>query len=127
MSAGEVITATSVDGLYNTSMLSAGLAVAPTLVVTGFPSAATAGATGGFTVTVQNIDGSTATSYSGTIHFSSSDPQAVLPADYTFTAGDAGVHTFANMTTLKKKGKQTISVTDTLNGALSATDSISVT
>ncbi len=33
--------------------------------------------------------------YRGTIGFSSDDPHAVLPASYTFTAADAGRHTFA--------------------------------
>jgi hypothetical protein len=57
----------------------------------------------------------------------SSDSTATLPANYTFTAADAGVHTFNNAVLLKKKGNQTITVTDTLNSALTATDSINVT
>ena len=32
--------------------------------------------------------------YQNTVHFSSSDPAAKLPADYTFAFSDAGVHTF---------------------------------
>jgi uncharacterized repeat protein (TIGR03803 family) len=69
-------------------------------------SSATAGQSGQFTVTVQNPDGSTNTGYTGTIHFASSDARAVLPADYTFTAGDAGVHTFSS--TLYTAGSQFI-------------------
>jgi hypothetical protein len=47
--------------------------------------------------------------------------------DYTFTAGDAGVHTFASAAILRKRGTQTLTVTDTQNSALTATDSINVT
>ncbi len=38
--------------------------------------------------------GNVATGYTGTVDLSSTDPRAVLPA-YTFTATDAGTHTFA--------------------------------
>jgi hypothetical protein len=102
-SAGEVITATSVDALYNTSMLSAGLAVAPTLVVTGFPSAISAGAAGAFTVTALDAFGNQATAHAATVHFASSDLQALLPADYALTAADHGVHMSTELK-LKKKG-----------------------
>ncbi len=42
--------------------------------------------------------------------FSSSDAQAGLPSSYTFTAADAGVHTFS--ATLKTAGSQSITVKD---------------
>jgi hypothetical protein len=77
--------------------------------VSGFPSATIAGASGAFTVTALNADGTTDTSYTGTVHFTSSDGQAALPSDYTFTASDAGVHTFS--TTLKTAGTQALTVT----------------
>jgi streptogramin lyase len=50
-----------------------------------------------FDVTVRALDpyGNFATGYTGTVHFTSTDPQASLPADYTFTAADNGVHTFS--------------------------------
>jgi phospholipase C len=69
-----------------------------------------------FTVTVKALDpyGNIATSYAGTVHFASTDPQATLPANYTFTPGDAGVHTFTNAVTMKTAGLQTITVTDTV-------------
>jgi hypothetical protein len=35
-----------------------------------------------------------ATTYRGTVHFTSTDPRATLPADYTFTAADQGAHAF---------------------------------
>jgi hypothetical protein len=55
--------------------------------------------------------GNVTTGYTGTVAFSSSDPIASLPANYTFTAADAGVHTFT--ATLKRAGSQFITVTDT--------------
>src|SRR5262249_36569886 len=64
-------------------------------LVTGFPSPTTAGDEHTFTVTALDFLGNTATGYLGTVHFTSSDRQAVLPSDYTFMADDAGTHTFA--------------------------------
>src|SRR5262249_26486310 len=74
-----------------------------------------------FTVTVTVVDayGNVATGYRGTISFRSSDPMARLPANYTFTAADGGVHTFTGLV-LKKTGRQTITVTDTLDNSLTA-------
>ncbi len=39
--------------------------------------------------------GNIVTGYAGTIHFSSPDPQAILPPDYTFKPSDNGVATFS--------------------------------
>jgi hypothetical protein len=96
--------------------------------VAGFPSPTTAGVAGIFTVTA--IDGSSGnkmTGYTGTVHISSTDPQAVLPADYTFTAADAGMHTFA--ATLKtgprfgnSAGTQAITTTDTTTSSLTGSE-----
>ena len=55
------------------------------LVVTGFPMPTTAGAAGTFTVTAGDAQGNPPTTYAGTVRFVSSDPQAALPAEYTFT------------------------------------------
>src|SRR5262249_37743910 len=60
----------------------------------GFPSATTAGEAHLLTVTALDSFGNVMTGYTGTVHFGSSDPRAVLPADYTFNATDAGVHAF---------------------------------
>lgn len=66
-------------------------------------------------VTAQTNSGNTITSYTGTVHFTSSDPAASLPADYTFTAADAGFHTFvASLSTPNAPGGfQSITATDT--------------
>jgi len=59
------------------------------------------------------------TGYTGTVHFTSTDPSpATLPADYTFTVGasaDNGTHTFTNGVIFHSAGMQTISGSDTFN------------
>ncbi len=77
--------------------------------VSGYPST-TAGASNTFTVTVRDSIGQMATGYTGTIFFSSSDVRAGLPASYTFTAADAGVHTFT--ATLRTAGVQSVVARD---------------
>jgi predicted outer membrane repeat protein len=89
---------------------------ANTLVVTGLPASIQAGVASTITVTAKSSTGSTATSYTGTIHFTSSDPQAVLPADYTFVAADNGMHTFA--VTLKTTGTQSVTTKDTVTTSI---------
>jgi hypothetical protein len=51
------------------------------------------------------------------IQLTSTDTTATLPANYTFTAADKGVHTFSGLV-LRKKGTQKITLTDTLNSSL---------
>jgi hypothetical protein len=69
-----------------------------------------------FSLTVKALDayGNVVTSYTGTIHFSSTDTMATLPKSYTFTTADQGAHTFTGVV-LRKKGYRHITVTDTLN------------
>ncbi len=93
----------------------------PALVVSGFSTSTTAGAPGSLTVTAENADGSTSTTYTGTVHFTSSDGQAELPFDYTFTPADAGVHTFS--ATLKTAGTQSLTAVDTANDSEIGTES----
>jgi hypothetical protein len=65
-----------------------------------------------FSMTVTAMSGtSTNTAYRGEVDFSSSDAAATLPAPYTYTATDAGVHTFSGII-LDTDGPQTITVTD---------------
>jgi hypothetical protein len=96
---------------------SGGLSVPTSLIfrdtgfdIAGFPSPSTAGVAGSFIVTAKNRDGTPDTAYTGTIHFSSNDPQAVLPADYTFTPEEHGVHIFS--ATFKTAGIRRLTVTD---------------
>ncbi|MBK7804438.1 MAG: IPT/TIG domain-containing protein [Chloracidobacterium sp.] len=82
-------------------------AAAASLLVAGFPSPTPAGATAGFTVRALDAYGNTATGFLGTVSFSSSDGAAVLPANYAFTGGDAGLHAFT--ATLNTTGLQSLS------------------
>ncbi|HZT91093.1 MAG TPA: invasin domain 3-containing protein [Gaiellaceae bacterium] len=81
----------------------------------------TAGSAFGVTVTAKDAYGNTATGYTGTVHFTTSDGQGAVPADYTFVAGDNGSHTFAGAVTLKTAGAQTITAADTGNGSITGT------
>ena len=87
-------------------------------VVSGFPNPTTAGVSGTVTVTAYDQYGNVATGYLGTVAFTSSDTGAgvVLPGEYTFTAGDAGVASFS--VTLVTAGSQSITATDTLTPSI---------
>jgi len=89
------------------------------------PSSATAGSGFNVTVTARNASNATLTTYRGTVHFSSSDAQATLPSDYTFTASDNGVHTFSNVT-LATAGTMTVTVNDTVTTSATGSDSVAV-
>lgn len=74
------------------------------------PATITAGAA--FTITVTaTVNGQRDTIINSYISFTSSDPDAVLPAQYRFTSADAGSHTWTNGFTLNTPGDQTISAT----------------
>ncbi|HWS71140.1 MAG TPA: VCBS repeat-containing protein, partial [Thermoanaerobaculia bacterium] len=62
-------------------------------------------------VTVQAVDVADAPmAFTGTIHFTSNDPNATLPADYTFADADHGGHAFA--ATFRRAGTASITATD---------------
>ena len=88
------------------------------------PAKVTAGVPFDLTVTAVDPFGQVAAGYTGTVTLSTTDadPGVVLPADYTFTAADAGMHTFTDTglgeTTLVTRGQQTLAVTDTANPAV---------
>ena len=82
-----------------------------TLAVTTTSTGPTAGSSFSVTVTAKSSSGATDSAYRGKVHFSSTDTKGVLPADYTFTAADAGTHTFT--VTLKTAGAQSVTVSDT--------------
>src|SRR5207249_5198722 len=105
--------ASSITGIDS---LTVNPAAASSLVVSGYPTPSTAGTSHSFTVTIQDAFGNTASGYRGTLTFASSDAKAVLPANYTFIATDAGQHSFS--ATLKTAGTQSISATDTVTGTI---------
>jgi uncharacterized protein (TIGR03437 family) len=80
------------------------------------PASATAGTAFSFTVTALDQFNNTSNLYGGTVHFTSTDAQAVLPANSTLTNGVAALSA-----TLKTAGTQTITATDTVTGAITGT------
>ena len=62
--------------------------------VYNYPSPSQAGDEGDFSVQVEDHNHNIITDYVGTIRFTSSDPLATLPANYTFNLSDAGVKAF---------------------------------
>ena len=89
------------------------------------PATATPTAGTAFNFTVTALDGSNGvvSSYAGTVHFTSSDGQAMLPANSTLTNGTG---TFS--ATLKTVGGQTITATDMAMASITGTsNSINVT
>jgi Invasin, domain 3/IPT/TIG domain len=98
-------------------------AAATNLVVSGIASSGQAGTVRSVTVTARDQYGNTATGYQGTVRFSSSDAQAVLPADYTFTAADAGTRTFTGGVTLKTVGTHSVTATDTATSSITGNQS----
>ncbi len=112
VTAADTVT-TSITGSQTGIVVNPGAATH--LAVSGYPSPTVAGVAHNLTVTAKDAYGNTATGYTGTgytgtIHFTSTDPKAVLPADYTFTAGDHGTHTFS--VTLKTAGSRSVTATD---------------
>jgi hypothetical protein len=88
------------------------------------PASSTAGAAFSMTVTALDANNQPATGYTGTVHFTSSDPRGVLPTDYTFMAADAGAHTFS--VTLATAGNQSITATDTVTSSLTGSATVNV-
>jgi hypothetical protein len=92
---------------------------------THFSLSAPAGSTGGsaFAVTVTALDASNhlAMGYVGMLHFSSSDGSAILPGDVTLSNGSG---TFS--VGLNQVGDQTLTVTDTVNGSLTGSTTVTV-
>ncbi|MFN8473345.1 MAG: choice-of-anchor Q domain-containing protein [Anaerolineae bacterium] len=100
--------------------------VAVTKLSVSAPSSATQGSAFSVTVTAQDPNGVTVGAYLGTVHFTSSDLSAGLPTDYTFTAADAGAHTFTSGVTLNALGSQSITATDTSNSNVTGSASVNV-
>jgi len=91
-------------------------AAATHFVISGTPTTVIAGTSFPFTVTAEDQFNETSYAYTGTVHFTSSDSQAVLPANATLISG---VGTFN--ATLKTSGNQTLTATDTATASNTAT------
>ncbi len=109
-----VYTLTGIDNVGNSVSLKTTVKVigAATTLVVSAPASVSAGSAFSATVTAVDAYGNTATGYTGTIGFASSDGAAVKPANYTFVGSDNGAHAFTNGFTLQNAGTQSISATD---------------
>ncbi|MEW5768520.1 MAG: Ig-like domain-containing protein, partial [bacterium] len=76
----------------------------------GLPDTVTVGVPCRLQVTAKDSQGRTRTDYRGTIDFASSDPQAILPDEYSFTLEDQGGHSFE--VTFRTVGQQRLRVDD---------------
>ena len=83
------------------------------------PATATTGTPFNFTVTPLDASNNVVTSYSGTVHFTSTDGQALLPGGSAPVNGTT--QTFS--ATLKTVGSQTITATDTITASITGTSS----
>lgn len=96
---------------------------APTHFGVAAPASTTTRATFQITVTALDAANNVPPGYSGTVHFSSTDGNAILPANSTLTAG---VGTFS--ATFETAGNQTVTATDTGTASITgASNSVSVT
>jgi putative cell wall-binding protein len=93
------------------------------LIVSGLSSPRTTGVAGTVTVRTADAYGNTDTAYAGTVHFTSSDGAAVLPANYTFMPSEHGVHVFSSAVTLNTVGTQSVTATDTVIASITGSQS----
>ena len=105
----------------NAGITSVSTTAAAALAVSGLASPRTAGVAGSIIVKALDAGSHVVPGYRGRVHFTSSDSAATLPADYTFTAADAGSHTFS--VTLKTAGTSSVTATDTVTGTITGTQS----
>ena len=96
--------------------------VATRLAVSVSMANAAAGMPVNVSVHALDASGALATTYAGTVHFTSSDAQATLPADSTLPGGTGNFSV-----TLKTIGSQTITATDTITASLKGATSITIT
>jgi hypothetical protein len=91
------------------------------------PDTTVAGSPFDVTVTAIDSQGQIATAYTGTVAFTSSDAYpGVLPATYTFTSTDQGMHTFSGGVTLFTAGVQTLSVQDATDSSIVGSATLTV-
>ncbi|MFZ0739769.1 MAG: hypothetical protein WBL70_00185 [Candidatus Acidiferrales bacterium] len=114
----QTVTATDTASITGTSNSITVTAPATHFAVTG-PSNATTGISFNFGVTALDASNNTVMTYSGTVHFTSTDAQASLPANSTLTNG-----TGSFLATLKTLGSQTITATDTTTASITGTSNL---
>jgi hypothetical protein len=94
--------------------------------ITTEPVSTTAGSAIDVTVSALDAFNQVVNDYTGTIHFTTSDMNHVLPDDYTFLANEQGVHTFTGGVILRTAGSQTVSVNDTATPSAAGSANVSI-
>ena len=125
--AGPQVLAAS-DGALGSPSVAAQVQAGPAaaLAVAGVASSVVAGqASPTLRVVAVDAFGNIAPSYSGTVHFSSSDAQAVLPANVTLTASNVGISAPQSVI-LKTAGEMHIAATDVERSALLGSTQVQV-
>src|SRR5437899_4022393 len=107
ITATDTVTAT-ITGTQASILVNAGATTK--LLVTGYPSPASADTGGSVTVTAQDANNNTTPAYRGTVQVASDNPNTTLPMTHAFVAGDNGVFTFTGVI-LKKASSPTYSIT----------------
>lgn len=122
----QTLAATDIHGLTGTG---AAVPITPAplsqILVSGL-SDGVAGVPQSPTLTAADAFSNVINGYVGTVHFSSTDSQAVLPSDYTFLPTDNGAHTFTNLLTLRTAGSKTVTATDTVTNSLTGSQTITI-
>jgi hypothetical protein len=98
----------------------------PVSLVLSLPANMGNGDAASATLTAYNSNFTVATGYTGTVQFTSTDGAATLPLNYTFTAGDAGTHTFPAGFILRTPGSHVVTVTDVANAQITGSDGVTV-
>ena len=93
---------------------------AAALALSGDSAALVAGEVTSVTLRALDVFGNVATDYVGTVHFSATDAQAKLPADYSFVVADAGAKRFTAAVVLETAGTQALHVADMRAASLRA-------
>jgi len=104
----------TIDGVAMTSTATVQfVAGAPAAFILSAPANASTGVPFSVTVTAKDANDNTIDGYNGTVFFVSNDSASpTLPADYTFVAGDHGVHTFTNGVVFHSVGNLSLFVGD---------------
>ena len=113
ITATDLVTA-SITG--TSSSITVGAIAPPIHFSVAAPTTAQSGAAFNFTLTALDASNNVATGYGGTVHFTSTDGHAALPANSTLTNGAGNFST-----TLQVAGAQIITATDTVTASIAGT------
>ncbi len=108
-SSGQTEQVIDANGITGSAQIAVTAASAASLQITG-PSTTAAGAPFSVGVSAWDIYNNTVATYSGTVHFVTSDGNGAVPTDTNFTVANAGQRTFVNGVTLRTDGNQTVTV-----------------